>query len=445
MKRSTFLGAAAALAAGIGVAGCTDNDSDDQTPGSNDNWSIPDNDPTATLNVIGVREKSGKPGMDPMIKAFQKAHPKITVKYQQIPFDNLNSVLDSRITSKNGNPDVFWVDQPRVAALATRGYLADITQQFGSLTSALEPGTLAPCKFQDKLWCLPLENSSQVLYYNADLLKKAGVTPPSTDPDKRITWQQLVADAKKVQQKAGAQYGLLFGQPNRYYQLEPIPASAGGGTGVTGQGNLTPKVNNAQWVEAMKLYGQFFSDKISGQSITSEESGPTFIGGKTGYLWHTQNWVAQIDSTAKFNWGGGLNPVWEGGKPYSQTGSWGIGINPYSKNKGAAAIFLKWLTIDGVGGYGKYLDWTVMPANTKALDKYLNSDYFTGSAGGKQSSKVIEYESKNTTLPRPATIGYLEFETLTGDAFSDISNGTDAQKAMDTAQQKITAAWKKYQ
>lgn len=143
--------------------------------------------------------------------------------------------------------------------------------------------------------------------------------------------------------------------------------------------------------------------------------------------------------------GGGLTPVWEGGTPYTPTGSWGIGLNPYSKNKEAAAIFMKWLAIDGVGGFGKSMEWSIMPANKKGVEKYLASEPYTGSAGGKAAAKIIDYESKNTAQARVATVGYVEFETLIEEAFSDISNGTDAKKALDTAQQKITSAWKKYQ
>lgn len=445
MKRSTFLGGAAALAAGLTVAGCSNDESGGGEGATSNDWSIPDKDPTATISIIGQRAKSGDPGMNPVLEAFMKAHPTIKVKYQQVPFKNLNSVLASRITSKTGDPDLFWTDQPRVAAYAAKGYLADITKQFGDLTSALEPTTVEACKFQDKLWSLPLGNSSQVLYYNPELLEKAGVEPPSADPDKRITWQQLMADAQQVQKKGGAKYGMLFGQPNRYYQLEPLPASAGGGVGAKGDHNLTVDVSNPQWVETMKFYGSMFSEGITPKSIDSAQTGPTFIAGHTGYLWHTQNWVTWITEQAKFDWGGGLTPVWEGGKPYSPTGSWGIGLNPYSKNKEAAAIFMKWLTIDGVGGFGKNMNWSIMPANIKGVDEYLASEAYTGSAGGKQAAKIIEYESKNTALPRVSTVGYVEFETLIGDAFSDISNGTDAKKALDTAQQKITSAWKKYQ
>lgn len=446
MKRATFLKSGMALAAGTALAGCSGGGGEDAGGGggtSGATWSIPSEDPTATITVVGT-ENSDTTGMANVLDAFHKAHPNITVKYQHIPFNNLGEVLDSRISSKTGDPDVFWVDQPRIASRATHGYVEDLTAQFGKLTSGLEKVTVEAVTFQDKLWALPMGNSTQVLYYNADLLKKAGVEPPSTDPDKRITWQQLKADAQQVQKKAGAKYGLLLQQPTVYYQLEPLPASAGGGVGAKGENNLTPDVNNSQWVESMTYYGSLFSEKISPRAVSSTQTVPTFIAGHTGYLIGANRQATLISEQAKFDWGGGLNPVWEGGKPYTPTGSWNIGLNPFSKNKAAGAVFMKFMTIDGKGGYSMLPNPPLL-ANKDAAEDYLQRKEFTSSEGGKQSAEVIAYEVHNTALPRVKTVGYLEFETFIDDAFSDISNGTEPKKALDTAQQKIETAWKKYQ
>ena len=272
--RLAAVGAAAALA--IGACGGGGGGSSDGA--TSDTWTVPDKDPKATLNVVGILDPKAD-GMNNVVAAFEKAHPSIKVNYQYVPFDNLNSVLDSRITSKTGDPDVFWVDQPRVPALATRGYLEDLTKQFKGLTSGLQEATVKNSSFDGKLWSLPIANSAQVLFYNKDLLDKAGVKPPSTENAQRITWQQLKTDAQTVQKKGGAQNGLLLGQPNRYYQLEPLPVSAGGGVGASGEANLTPAVNNDGWVKAMTYYGSLFAGKIAPRGIASEQIDSTFLAG----------------------------------------------------------------------------------------------------------------------------------------------------------------------
>jgi hypothetical protein len=59
---------------------------------------------------------------------------------------------------------------------------------------------------------------------------KAGVPLPSTDPDKRLTWDQVVQLAKKVQvEKNGVVEagGVAFQQYDRPYQLLPLLQSNG--------------------------------------------------------------------------------------------------------------------------------------------------------------------------------------------------------------------------
>jgi len=442
MKLSARLRLTATCAATVlVVTACGAGGSDEQNAASG-SWSVPQQDPTATLNVVGILDPKAD-GMDTVVAAFEKEHPTIKVNYQQVPFDNLNSVLDSRITSKTGDPDVFWADQPRVPALAKRGYLQDLTAQFSGLTSGLQEATVKNSSYEGKLWSLPIANSTQVLFYNKDLLAKAGVQGPSMDPNQRITWQQLKTDAQTVQQKGGASTGLLFGQPNRYYQLEPLPVSAGGGIGAAGEGNLAPAVNNDGWVRAMTYYGSLYADKVSPRGIAAEQIDSTFLAGNTAYLVEG-NWMVGKLADSKLNWGAALDPVWEGGKPATPNGSWSVGMNPFSKNKDAAAVFMKWLAIDGESGYAKYRSYAELPANAAGLKSYLGSKAFTGSEGGKQAAEVVNYETQNTPVGRVPTVGYIEFEDIIGRAFSDIANGVDPKTALDSAQNQLSTAWQQY-
>lgn len=414
-----------------------------ETPGASaEPWSIPAADPTATINVVGIIDPEAG-GMNDVVAAFQQEHPTIKINYQFVPFDDLNSVLDSRITQKTGDPDVFWVDQPRVAALATRGYLEDLSGPFKDLTGPLQPVTVEASSFGGKLYSLPIANSTQLLFYNKDLLDAAGVKPPSTEDSARITWQQLKQDAETVQQKGGARYGLLLGQPDRYYQLEPLPYSAGGGIGASGDGNLTPEVTNDGWVQSMTYYRSLYADKVTPKGLPAEQTDATFLAGKTAYMVQG-NWMIGKLADSKLNWGAALHPVWEGGEAATPTGSWSVGINPFSKNKEAAAIFMRWLAIDGESGYAKHRAYAELPANTAGLQAYLKSDMFTDSEGGKQAAAVVAYETENTAVGRVPTAGYIEFEDIMGRAFSDIANGADPQQALESAQSQLETAWQQY-
>ncbi len=133
--------------------------------------------------------------------------------------------------NKDAKLDLFWADQPRIAALAQRGYVEDITAQFAPYASSWQKPAYTGSTADGKLYGVPLATSTQLLYYNKALVAKAGVTTPVADPQKPTTWQDLKSAAQSVQSKGGAQYGLTFGQVNTYYQLEPLPVSAGGSPG----------------------------------------------------------------------------------------------------------------------------------------------------------------------------------------------------------------------
>ncbi|SDT43881.1 ABC transporter substrate-binding protein [Microlunatus soli] len=439
MRRRSLLGLGGLLA----VAGCAGGGADQAaTTRRAADWDIPGTDPEAVLNVVGIIDPQTDTIND-VIAAFEKAHPRIKINYQYVPFDSLNSVLDSRITSRTGDPDVFWVDQPRVPALAVRGYLTDLTRQFTPLTGALQPSSVRNGIYEDKLYALPLSDSTQLLYYNKEILAEAGIAEPPAALDKPISWQQLRQDARRAQQRAGAQNGLLLGQVNRYYQLEPLPVSAGGGAGGSGPHNLTPAVDNPGWNSAMDFYRSLFSDRISPRGMAPEQVDSTYLAGRTAYLIEG-DWMVSKLNDSDLRWGVARHPVWQGGRPATPNGSWSVGINPFSGQKPAAAIFLRWLAVDGKGGYSSYRSAAELPANRKGLTAHLGSEMFTDTASGRQAAKIISYQSAQTSVPRLQTPGYIEFEDIIGRTFADVSNGIAPRRALASAQEQLEAAWQQY-
>ena len=76
-------------------------------------------------------------------------------------------------------------------------------------------------------------------------------------------------------------------------------------------------------------------------------------------------------------------------------------------------------------------------------DLYFGQDLFT-SPQGADAAEIMSYETSNTEVNRVSTIGYIEFETILNQAFSDIRNGADAKTALDKASDDLTTAWAKY-
>jgi multiple sugar transport system substrate-binding protein len=393
---------------------------------------------TTTLTFLNAQD----PGtFKKFVAAFEKANPKIKVKLQTLPYDDLNSAVQSRLGSKDSSIDVFEVDEPRLAAFAARGYLAELDDLADDAKGKVDPGALDITKYKGKQYAMPRWTSTQLLYYNVDLLKKAGVKAPSSDPKQPMTWQQVAADGAKAQKSGGAKWGLTYDQIDRYYQLQPLPESLGAGSGLTGDGNLTPAVTTPGWVSAFKWYGSLFEDGTGPRGVAVEQMPPLFSTGKTAFFAGGPWDAALFDEAKGLKYGVAPFPYMEGGKPASSTDSWSVGISPFSKHAEAAKKFISFMTIDPEGAW--LASSRNIPVQKEAFKKYLDGFRSQGSRG-KQLADIMENEIANNAVHRPTTIGYVDFETVMNKAFSDIRNGADPAKRLQQANDELKRALAKY-
>ncbi len=232
----------------------------------------------------------GPDGVQPLIDAFEAENPGITVTYESVPFGELNQVIQSRIGDGGDSPDVYIADQPRVAALAAQGFLLDVSDTVGDAKSDWVETALSASEVDGALMALPLNTSTQILYYNKSLLDQAGIAYPATSPEDRMTWDELI-DLAGQAMDGGATWGFQFDQVSRYYQLQPLMESLGGGSSLTGDGNLEPDVNNDGWIEAMEFYASLFGDDgIAPRGMPAGETSGAFAAGDIAFYLGGTHW-----------------------------------------------------------------------------------------------------------------------------------------------------------
>jgi multiple sugar transport system substrate-binding protein len=339
---------------------------------------------------------------------------------------------------------VFDTDMPRIDAYVARGWLVDLTASFPGLKSAVDPASLDATTVGGKLYAMPYQTSTNLMYYNRKLLAAAGITPPSASAADRLTWEAVTADAKKAK-AFGAKYGLVFDQIDRYYQLEPLAIGAGGGPGGSGQGNLTPDIDNAGWVKAFSWYGSLFADGLAPRGVTVAETPDLFAGGQVAYYVGGPWWAGQFEQKKDLDFGVTAFPTFAGGKAATPTGGWSLGLNPKASadRANAALIFMKFMGLDN-GGYAQYLSaLAVPPSNLVGTARFYGSDTFKDPrmAGAVD---LMKYELANTATLRLRTVGYVEFEDVMTKTFRDIIDGTPASDALKSATTDITSAWSKF-
>ncbi len=143
----------------------------------------------------------------------QMRHPAgVTVKRETVPGKSLISKVLQQSSSKT-LPDVLMLDNPDLQQIAATGALAPLAD-FKVSTENFAEGVLSAGTYKDKVYGLAPTVNTIALFYNKDILAKAGVTPPTT-------WDELKAASAKL--TAGDQYGLAF-NANPTYEHMAVPS-----------------------------------------------------------------------------------------------------------------------------------------------------------------------------------------------------------------------------
>jgi len=266
------------------------------------------------------------------------------------------------------------------------------------------------------------------------LLEAADIAPPSIDPAERLTWEQVRADAEAAQ-AAGAEFGLMWDQVNRYYQLQPLAESAGGGSGV-GPGELDLDIANEGWVKAMSFYGAVFADGLAARGVPPEQTPDLFANGQVAYFVGGPWWLPSFDGAEGLEFGVAPHPYFEGGEEVTPTGAWSWGVSANSDNPEEALEFIRFAALDPEGALATAQGFPLPPANLSTFETYYSENQLVEGVGD-----LISYELANTSRIRPRTRGYVEFEEFMGQAFEDIRNGSDPATALQSAQDLIEQAW----
>ena len=372
----------------------------------------------------------------PAVDAWTKAHPTMPLQQEVVPFAQLSDIMEARLRSHDSSFDVVIVDPPRTAGLAAQHFLLDLTPYLGAVAKdTINPESLQGTSYKGQLYAAPVFNSTQVLIYNTDLLTKAGVAPPSIDPVKRITWEQLVDDAHSVMQKAGTPSGILFSQGQGYYQLQEIIMSAGGGTGLTGADNMTPDVNTPAWKKAMTWFGGLFSSGVTPRGVPFTQMDSLFTSGKAPFLVTTSDRVREF-TTQNLPFGVAAVPLFAGGKAVTACDSFALGISPFSQHQAQAMEFLRWIATTRAGGLAAAAESPNVPANLLVIDE-VDNVMETARPNLSGLAKLIRYETSNTCVHRPRSLGYIQFEVAFNEADADIVNGQDAGQRLDEMQRRL--------
>ncbi len=122
----------------------------------------------------------GGEAINKMVENFNKTHPniKVTAQYQGSYDDEINK-LRSAMQGKAG-PDVVQIYDIGTRFMIDSGWITPVQNFVDSEkfdTSQLEPNLLAYYTVDNKLYSMPFNSSTPLLYYNKTAFKEAGLDP----------------------------------------------------------------------------------------------------------------------------------------------------------------------------------------------------------------------------------------------------------------------------
>ncbi len=133
----------------------------------------------------------------PLIDAFEKAHPDVKIEMVDLGSTDYQTVLATELTGSGSDFDVVTVkDVPGYMTLVNKGVLEPLDSYIQSSNVDLTQykGLTDQIKVDEKLYELPFRNDFWVLFYNKDLFDKAGVAYPTND----MTFEQYDALARSL-------------------------------------------------------------------------------------------------------------------------------------------------------------------------------------------------------------------------------------------------------
>jgi multiple sugar transport system substrate-binding protein len=253
LTRRKFLKVGGVTAGFAALAACSDNDGGGGGGGGGP--------PSGTINALFMQQAAySTADIQGMTKAFQQANPGVKVNPTFVAYEALHDKIVAAAPA--GTYDVVLMDVIWPAEFGSKHEVVDVTDKIpSSWRTDIFPGALQTAEYKERFYGVPWILDTKYLFYNKDMLKKAGVAVPTT-------WDEVVAAAKTLKSKKVVQYPLIWS----WSQAEAVICDyaqllgAFGGKFLDDAGK--PVFNTGGGLQALEFMKQTLDEGISNPSST---------------------------------------------------------------------------------------------------------------------------------------------------------------------------------
>ena len=385
-----------------------------------------------TISMLGWGSVLEKENVEKQLQNFQSKTPDVKVDWLHTPAD-YETKLKTMLAGGNP-PDVYW--SGNMLDYVIRDQVLDITSYvqadpvLGKPDYFLQPQETERATYNGKWYGIGSCYVIHHLYYNADMLEKAGVEPPSTDPAKAWTWDEYVENARKLTLDAnGKNPGDDGFDANNVQQWgtswatwslpRDVLVYSNGGDAFSKEG--VSKHGEPEAIEAFQILADLFNKhQVAPQAANMEQLGMSaaqmLASGKLAIL-SDGSWAVLDIAALGFKWGAGVLPKLKTAVTEAQAHMHVIAKG--TKNPDAAWKLLAFLSSDDyqrdLCKAGLWLPSHTSLLTEEGLDSWINPEVHP--EGYRQIA--TDYLVKNSrNYPYPP--GYAEANTILTSALDPV-------------------------
>lgn len=372
-------------------------------------------------------------------KAYNDKNPNVTIDLQRVGIDAyLSGVKLTTAFAAAQGPDLFLSNSPQLLKYINAGIAMPLNSYISDKAkSDFYSGALNNVTVNHNVYAIPFEQELVLLYYNADLFVKAGISAPPK------TWTELTQDATKLNSDKTA--GLIIPVAKDGFQafvFYPFVWQTGADI-VTADGHSGLKDPGV--TKALALWRQLTKSGAINLKPPHHASQIDNLVEGAGAMQMTVTYAIPLfdKQFSQYNVKVAPLPVPdEGGKPTTIAGGWNVMVNAQSKNSAAAAKFASWLfaSDDGQGAIdyvnkAKY----VFPARKSVADALKG--YYASDSRGNSNIVLNQVLDTQRAEPRwPAQIPDIVLDMLNQAMYTD----TPLNDVVNQANDKLETFLKGY-
>jgi multiple sugar transport system substrate-binding protein len=181
--------------------------------------------PTEPVTVRFASWVGESPQMKKFAEEFQKQHPNITIKFENVPAERARDKLITQVAGGNA-PDVAYMDSGSVEDFSSREALVNLDSYIAG-SDVIDPdlyveGFRNSAEFEGSMFGLPYDGETTGLFYRTDMFEEAGIDGPPQD------WEEFEQTAAALTDEAAKTYGFIIFAPEAAYYWYPFLWQAGG-------------------------------------------------------------------------------------------------------------------------------------------------------------------------------------------------------------------------